>query len=159
MFQLSNIKIINSLKKKKKALSGDLRRTIPLRAHIRGGVPFSLRGPTWFSFSGGLQKQQQAPVSLFTELYTRKKNENVSVIKRLLKAYGYSVTHEKFSQAAGILVTYSSRNKKVRMTQYLLDITALLLSHMSEEQTFFMLAAIFEDLLPEYVECKRIQGG
>jgi hypothetical protein len=59
-------------------------------------------------------------------------------------------TEEGISSLRNVLTSYASRNKEVGYTQAMNFIVALLLIYMTEEEAFWVLASICEDLVKDY---------
>jgi hypothetical protein len=129
-----------------------------LKLLIRQGVPPELRGVVWWACAGGQEKLQSAAL-----------DTNDSYERCLEKALGISNQatgdisrdlYRTFSAEFGtpdevnvlplknVLLAYSVRNKTVGYCQSMNFMVALLLMYLTEEQTFWVLAVLLEDILP-----------
>lgn len=135
---------------------------------IRGGVPPELRGNVWWACSGAGGKMAEAgPEDQYSVLLTRIDALNGTsmandIEKDLLRTFperinaGNSSTVDSLRR---VLRAYALRNKEVGYCQSMNYLCALLLFHMSEEQSFWVLAALVEDILPNNYYAPSLLGG
>jgi len=137
---------------------------------IHSGVPPELREQVWWRCSGAATKKRNAPAEeqyphLVSKLPVEiadphhssddandaNNTDACQIEKDLQRTFP---TNSRFQNEEGIaslrrvLLAYSRRNPELGYCQSMNFITAMLLLHMDEESSFWMLAAIIEDLLP-----------
>jgi hypothetical protein len=123
---------------------------------IRNGCPPNLRGSIWWACSGGADKMEKASDAESFEnclkLSTTTTNPAVyEIMKDLHRTFPHSDTeceNEDLLPLKNVLLAYSIRNREVGYCQSMNFIAALLLTQLNEEQSFWVLAALIEDILP-----------
>ena len=131
-----------------------------LKELIRQGVPPQFRGVVWWACSGGQDKLKSAVSSPDTyESYAScleralgLSNQAIDDISRDLyrtfSAEFGTPDEENILPLRNVLFAYSVRNKPVGYCQSMNFIVALLLMYLTEEQAFWVLAVLIEDILP-----------
>ncbi|KAL8131160.1 uncharacterized protein LOC141710488 [Apium graveolens] len=128
---------------------------ITLKRMIRKGIPPSLRPKVWFSMSGAARKKSMAPKSYYKELLDAVEGKVTAATKQidqdLPRTFGGHLwlgTKEAQASLRRVLVAYSFRDSDVGYCQGLNYVAALLLLVMkTEEDAFWMLAVLLEDVL------------
>ncbi len=120
----------------------------------RYGIPPKLRGNIWFAVSGACEKSINAlPNESYNHILSSL-NSPIAAVDIERDLHRTFPTNYHFEDAEGIaslrnvLLAYSIRNKKVGYCQSMNFLVATLLLHMEEEQAFWVLASIVEDLVP-----------
>lgn len=135
-------------------------------ALVRKGIPEDLRGQMWRACSGADEMWADARNAgyQYDQILARAKQvppPDADVIERDL--YRTFPTNSNFDNEEGIgalrnvLLAYSTRNAAVGYCQSMNFLVAIFLLHMNEEETFWTLAAIVEQLTPEYYS-KNMRG-
>lgn len=124
---------------------------------IRAGIPSVFRSQIWWVCSGGADKMKLAPAD---QQYAALPKEDLGTLtpsafeieKDLHRTFP---NNDNVSSADGlivlrrVLIAYSVRNPTVGYCQSMNFIAAVLLMYLDEEQAFWVLAALVEDILPE----------
>ncbi|XP_078439312.1 uncharacterized protein LOC144709612 [Wolffia australiana] len=126
-----------------------------LRAMIRKGVPMSLRPRVWLTVSGAGKKRSTVPESYYGELLRAIAGKvtpaTLQIDRDLPRTFpGHPWINSAEGQASlrRVLVAYSFRDSNVGYCQGLNYVAGMLLLVMtSEEDAFWMLAVLVEDLL------------
>lgn len=133
-----------------------LPRTDKLRAMVQNGIPHSLRPQLWLRLSGALQKKQQSELS-YKEIVKMSSNDSLMTSKQIEKDLLHTMpTNVCFSN---ITSTGIPRLRRIlRGVAWLYPdigycqgtgmITASLLLLLEEEEAFWIMVTIVEDLLP-----------
>ncbi|KAF2077065.1 hypothetical protein CYY_001632 [Polysphondylium violaceum] len=128
-----------------------------LKSLIRQGVPDSLRRKMWLLCSGALYKSYCYPEDYYQNLLDSHKGETNSstddIEKDLHRSYPkHPFFREKKGQDAlrNILVAYSWRNPSIGYTQSMNIVGAIFLLYLKEEEAFWLLCRLCEDLVPDY---------
>lgn len=133
-----------------------LPRTEKLRNMVRAGIPHSLRPQMWMRLSGGLQKKLKSEIN-YKDIVKVSSNDSLMTSKQIEKdIYRIMPTNVCFSTPNG---TGISRLRRIlRGIAWLYPdigycqgtgvIAASLLLFLEEEDAFWMMATIVEDLLP-----------
>lgn len=139
--------------------SSKIRAQKEIKELIRNGIPPDHRGAIWWVCSGGGEKMKSAasstakPMSYSEYLQLALENSPATqdIMKDLHRTF-VSVTgdmnEEGMIPLKNVLLAYSVRNRVVGYCQSMNFITAMLLMHLTEEQAFWVLAALIEDILP-----------
>lgn len=125
---------------------------------IRKGVPDELRGKVWWACSGGKQKMEAATtfeqfgalVQRFNEL--KDTQYEIDIEKDINRTYPNSTLLGKPQTLASlrkVLMAYALRNPVIGYCQSMNFVCCMLLIHLSEEQAFWVFAAIIEDIAPK----------
>lgn len=139
-----------------------------LKKLIRSGVPSELRGIVWWACSGGSEKMREAYLqnqSYKTYLETAQ-SKQLPVLHEIEKdLFRTFPCNESYSNAEGLLplrhllYAYSERNPDIGYCQSMNFIGAVLLLYLSEEQAFWVLAAMIEDILPPNYYSVNMMGS
>ncbi|KAG7396078.1 TBC1 domain member 9 [Phytophthora boehmeriae] len=132
---------------------------------LKAGVPPQLRGQVWWMCSGAAELRQAAKEkypTLVRRLHTLSKCAEMDIEKDLPRTFplalrssmrhsqGISEGNDNFGELRRVLQAYSLRNPTVGYCQSMNFLAAVLLQHMGEEEAFWVLAAIVEELTPQY---------
>jgi hypothetical protein len=133
---------------------------------IRRGIPSLHRGSVWWACSGGAEKlRAAAPQDSYLSCLERATSAPNPASSDILLDL-----HRTFSTEFGtpdegniiplknVLLAYSVRNKAVGYCQSMNFMAALLLMFLSEEQSFWVLAALIEDILPPEYYSRGMTG-
>lgn len=123
---------------------------------IRNGVPPEHRGAVWWACSGGAEKMKAARESndTFASYYdtaiSLPNPAEHDIMKDLHRTFPCNdeLSQEGIEPLKRVLLAYSVRNREVGYCQSMNFLVALLLTLLDEEQAFWVLAAIVEDILP-----------
>ncbi|DAZ97111.1 TPA: hypothetical protein N0F65_010434 [Lagenidium giganteum] len=132
---------------------------------LRAGVPPQLRGQVWWMCSGAAEKQQASSES-YNDLLKRlsrsvSRRVAMEIEKDLPRTFPTERMHKTTSEASElrtqnvaelrrILQAYSVRNPAVGYCQSMNFLVAVLLHHLEEEEAFWVLAVMIEDLIPQF---------
>lgn len=127
--------------------------SLTLKLLVRRGIPVSIRREAWLVCSGARRKMQQNP-GYYLELLHKKEVDTTYIEQIELDAPRTFPHHPYFgeegqSKLKRVLVAYSRRNPKVGYCQSMNFVTGMLLLFMKEEEAFWMLVTIIEELLPQ----------
>mmetsp|Transcript_14535 Transcript_14535/g.21892 ORF Transcript_14535/g.21892 Transcript_14535/m.21892 type:complete len:533 (-) Transcript_14535:129-1727(-) len=143
-----NKKLLNRFNSKLKAQK-------ELKDLIRNGIPNDYRGAIWWACSGGAGKMiSAAPESFNGYLMIAMSSPSPAehdIMKDLHRTFPCNEslnTEEGIESLRRILLAYAVRNREVGYCQSMNFIVAVLLMYLSEEQAFWVLAALVEDILP-----------
>ncbi|CAI5707605.1 unnamed protein product [Peronospora effusa] len=131
---------------------------------LKAGVPPPLRGQVWWMCSGAAELRHEAPETyptLLHRLHTLSKCVEMEIEKDLprtfplalrnsMKQSQESTESDNFGELRRVLQAYSLRNPAVGYCQSMNFLAAVLLQNMGEEEAFWVLAAIVEELTPQY---------
>ncbi|KAL4581394.1 hypothetical protein LXL04_017608 [Taraxacum kok-saghyz] len=146
------------------ASSGDLKSSLrfsvlvngmTLKKLIRKGIPPSLRPKVWFSLSGAAKKKSTVPDSYYDDLTAAVSDKITPATKqidhdlpRTFPGHPWLDTPEGHAAVRRVLVGYSFRDSDVGYCQGLNYVAAMLLLVMkTEEEAFWMLAVLLENVL------------
>ncbi|XP_010270118.1 PREDICTED: growth hormone-regulated TBC protein 1-like isoform X1 [Nelumbo nucifera] len=132
-----------------------LANVITLKKLIRKGIPPVLRPKVWFSVSGAAKKRSTVPESYYSDLIdavegrvTHATRQIDHDLPRTFPGHPWLDTPEGHAALRRVLVVYSFRDSNVGYCQGLNYVAALLLLVMkTEEDAFWMLAVLLEDVL------------
>ncbi|XP_068157829.1 small G protein signaling modulator 3 homolog [Drosophila tropicalis] len=133
-----------------------LPRTEKLRAMVRGGIPHTLRPKMWLHLSGALHKKQKSETS-YQDIVKASSNDQLMTSKQIEKdLLRILPTNACFSHPSGTGIPRLRRILRgiawlfpdIGYCQGTGVIAACLLLFMEEENAFWMMATIVEDLLP-----------
>lgn len=132
-----------------------LTNTISLRKLIRKGIPPTLRPKVWLSVSGAAKKRSTVPESYYEDLVlatlgkvTPSTKQIDHDLPRTFPTHPWLDTLEGQATLRRVLVGYSFRDSEVGYCQGLNYVAALLLLVMkTEEDAFWMLAVLLENVL------------
>ncbi|KAF7141409.1 hypothetical protein RHMOL_Rhmol06G0240100 [Rhododendron molle] len=128
---------------------------ITLKRLIRKGIPPVLRPKVWFSLSGAAKKKSTAPESYYDDLIKAVDGKATPATRqidhdlpRTFPGHQWLDTQEGQGALRRVLVGYSFRDSDVGYCQGLNYVAALLLLVMkTEEDAFWMLAVLLENVL------------
>ncbi|XP_051115435.1 uncharacterized protein LOC127240678 [Andrographis paniculata] len=128
---------------------------ITLKGLIRKGIPPYLRPKVWFSLSGAAKKKSTVPDSYYTDLISAVQDRVTPATRqidhdlpRTFPGHPWLDTPEGHAALRRVLVGYSFRDSDVGYCQGLNYVAALLLLVMkTEEDAFWMLAVLLENVL------------
>jgi hypothetical protein len=132
-----------------------LTNAITLKRLIRKGIPPVLRPKVWFSLSGAAKKKSTVPESYYSDLtkavegmVTPATRQIDHDLPRTFPGHPWLDTPEGHAALRRVLVGYSFRDSDVGYCQGLNYVAALLLLVMkTEEDAFWMLAVLLENVL------------
>ncbi|KAF4146879.1 Rab-GTPase-TBC domain [Phytophthora infestans] len=132
---------------------------------LRAGVPPHLRGQVWWMCSGAAELRRGAKESypaLLHRLHTLSKCAEMDIEKDLPRTFPLALRTsmrqsqelsgdgDSFGELRRVLQAYSLRNPAVGYCQSMNFLAAVLLQNMGEAEAFWVLAAIVEELTPQY---------
>ncbi|CAN0927159.1 TBC1 domain family member 2A [Linum grandiflorum] len=129
--------------------------SIALKRLIRKGIPPVLRPKVWFSLSGAAKKKSTVPDSYYNDLIVAVEGKTTPATRqidhdlpRTFPGHPWLDTPEGHAALRRVLVAYSFRDSDVGYCQGLNYVAALLLLVMkTEEDAFWMLAVLLENVL------------
>lgn len=132
-----------------------LTNTIELKKLIRKGIPPEFRAKVWMAVSGAAKKRSAAPESYYKDLTAAVEGKETAATRQIDQDLGRTFpSHPWLDTPTGhaalrrVLVAYSFRDSRVGYCQGMNYVAALLLLVMkSEEEAFWMLAVLLEDIL------------
>jgi hypothetical protein len=132
-----------------------LSNTIALKRLIRKGIPLALRPRVWLSVSGAAKKRSTVPDSYYEDLLKAVQGKVTAATRqidhdlpRTFPSHPWLDTPEGHESLRRVLVGYSFRDSHVGYCQGLNYVAALLLLVMkTEEDAFWMLAVLLENVL------------
>ncbi|CAH9118289.1 unnamed protein product [Cuscuta epithymum] len=139
---------------------------ITLNRLIRKGVPPALRPTVWFSLSGASKKKSTVPDSYYDDLIAAVQGKVTAATKqidhdlpRTFPGHPWLDTAEGHASLRRVLVGYSFRDSEVGYCQGLNYVAALLLLVMkTEEEAFWMLAVLLENVLVSDCYTNNLSG-
>ncbi|QCE01947.1 TBC1 domain family member 2B [Vigna unguiculata] len=143
-----------------------LTNAITLKKLIRKGIPPVLRPKIWFSLSGAAKKKSTVPDSYYDDL-TKAVDGKVTPatrqidhdLPRTFPGHPWLDTPEGHAALRRVLVAYSFRDSDVGYCQGLNYVAALLLLVMkTEEDAFWMLAVLLENVLVNDCYTNNLSG-
>ncbi|CAH9072770.1 unnamed protein product [Cuscuta epithymum] len=139
---------------------------ITLNRLIRKGVPPALRPTVWFSLSGASKKKSTVPDSYYDDLIAAVQGKVTAATKqidhdlpRTFPGHPWLDTAEGHASLRRVLVGYSFRDSEVGYCQGLNYVAALLLLVLkTEEEAFWMLAVLLENVLVSDCYTNNLSG-
>ncbi|CAH9089339.1 unnamed protein product [Cuscuta europaea] len=139
---------------------------ITLNRLIRKGIPPALRPSVWFSLSGASKKKSTVPDSYYDDLIAAVQGKVTAATKqidhdlpRTFPGHPWLDTAEGHASLRRVLVGYSFRDSEVGYCQGLNYVAALLLLVMkTEEEAFWMLAVLLENVLVSDCYTNNLSG-
>ncbi|KAK4369384.1 hypothetical protein RND71_013176 [Anisodus tanguticus] len=139
---------------------------ITLKKLIRKGIPPVLRPKVWFSLSGAAKKKSTVPESYYQDLtmavvdmVTPTTKQIDHDLPRTFPGHPWLDTIEGHAALRRVLVAYSFRDSDVGYCQGLNYVAALLLLVMkTEEDAFWMLAVLLENVLVSDCYTNNLSG-
>ncbi|KAJ9686408.1 hypothetical protein PVL29_015353 [Vitis rotundifolia] len=143
-----------------------LTNTITLKRLIRKGIPPVLRPKVWFSLSGAAKKRSTVPESYYNDLTKAVEGKVTAATRqidhdlpRTFPGHPWLDTPEGHATLRRVLVGYSFRDSDVGYCQGLNYVAALLLLVMkTEEDAFWMLAVLLENVLVSDCYTNNLSG-
>lgn len=143
-----------------------LANAITLKRLIRKGIPPVLRPKIWFALSGAAKKKSTVPESYYDDLIKATEGKATAATKqidhdlpRTFPGHPWLDTSEGHAALRRVLVGYSFRDSYVGYCQGLNYVAALLLLVMkTEEDAFWMLAVLLEDVLVSDCYSNNLSG-
>mmetsp|Transcript_99201 Transcript_99201/g.175951 ORF Transcript_99201/g.175951 Transcript_99201/m.175951 type:complete len:593 (-) Transcript_99201:23-1801(-) len=122
-----------------------------LTKSIRLGVPASLRRSVWYACSGAPAKKIEAGDGTYCDFVQQgrklKGTEAARVIEADIPRTGVKGDNRRYLE--NVLLAFAAKNAQIGYCQSMNFIAATLLLYHTEEQVFWMLCSLIEDLLPE----------
>ncbi|KAG9128699.1 hypothetical protein Leryth_022927 [Lithospermum erythrorhizon] len=139
---------------------------ITLKGLIRKGIPPSLRPKVWFSLSGAAKKKSTVPDSYYNDLTLAVLDKDTPATKqidhdlpRTFPGHAWLDTPAGHAALRRVLVAYSFRDSDVGYCQGMNYVAALLLLVMkTEEEAFWMLAHLLENVLVNDCYTNNLSG-
>ncbi|KAF3618371.1 hypothetical protein BC332_19062 [Capsicum chinense] len=139
---------------------------ITLKKLIRKGIPPVLRPKVWFSLSGAAKKKSTVPESYYQDMTMAVEDKVTAATKqidhdlpRTFPGHPWLDTSEGHAALRRVLVAYSFRDSDVGYCQGLNYVAALLLLVMkTEEDAFWMLAVLLENVLVNDCYTNNLSG-
>ncbi|RZC27553.1 TBC1 domain family member 2A isoform B [Glycine soja] len=139
---------------------------ITLKKLIRKGIPPVLRPKIWFSLSGAAKKKSTVPDSYYDDLTKAVEGKVTPATRqidhdlpRTFPGHPWLDTPEGHAALRRVLVAYSFRDSDVGYCQGLNYVAALLLLVMkTEEDAFWMLAVLLENVLVNDCYTNNLSG-
>uniref|UniRef100_A0A5B7AGP9 Rab-GAP TBC domain-containing protein n=1 Tax=Davidia involucrata TaxID=16924 RepID=A0A5B7AGP9_DAVIN len=139
---------------------------ITLKRLIRKGIPPTLRSKVWFSLSGAAKKKSTVPESYYNDLIKAVEDKVTPATRqidhdlpRTFPGHPWLDTSEGHATLRRVLVAYSFRDSDVGYCQGLNYVAALLLLVMkTEEDAFWMLAVLLENVLVNDCYTNNLSG-
>ncbi|KAH9793542.1 Rab-GAP TBC domain-containing protein [Citrus sinensis] len=143
-----------------------LANAITLKKLIRKGIPPVLRPKVWFSLSGAAKKKSTVPESYYNDLTKAVEGKVTPATKqidhdlpRTFPGHPWLDTPDGHATLRRVLVGYSFRDSDVGYCQGLNYVAALLLLVMkTEEDAFWMLAVLLENVLVNDCYTNNLSG-
>ncbi|XP_034194602.1 TBC1 domain family member 8/9 isoform X2 [Osmia lignaria lignaria] len=139
-------------------------RTTETAKLIIQGVPQTLRGEVWLTFSGALNEMVMNP-GLYKSLVNQSLGKSCQANEEIERDLHRSLPeHPAFQSDTGIsalrrvLSAYAWKNPQIGYCQAMNIVASVLLIYCSEESAFWQLCNVCESLLPDYYD-RRVVGA
>eukprot|EP01112_Ceratiomyxa_fruticulosa_P009535 TRINITY_DN2491_c0_g2_i1.p1 TRINITY_DN2491_c0_g2~~TRINITY_DN2491_c0_g2_i1.p1 ORF type:complete len:568 (-),score=112.83 TRINITY_DN2491_c0_g2_i1:563-2266(-) len=123
------------------------------------GIPLIHRGEMWMEHSGAKKKRSSYPGSFYTDLlYDNQKNTSAYTeqiekdLNRTFPGHPFFKTVQGIQALNRVLVAYSWHQKALGYTQGMNFIAGFLLLFMEEEDVFYTLCVMLENIIPGYFQ-------
>ncbi|KAF7727879.1 hypothetical protein EC973_006878 [Apophysomyces ossiformis] len=131
-------------------------RTAHFSKLVRVGLPNRLRGEIWETCSGAIY-QRFMNQGLYNRILEENKNKNSLSLEeiekdlnRSLPEYSAYQTEQGINSLRRVLSAYSWKDPELGYCQAMNIVTSAILIYMNEEQAFFTLSVLCDDMLPGY---------
>ncbi|KAJ8679994.1 hypothetical protein QAD02_015781 [Eretmocerus hayati] len=139
-------------------------RTVETAKLVISGIPQTLRGEVWLTFSGALNEMAMNP-GLYKSLVDQSLGKSCQANEEIERDLHRSLPeHPAFQSETGInalrrvLSAYAHRNPQIGYCQAMNIVASVLLIYCSEESAFWQLCNVCESLLPDYYD-RRVVGA
>jgi len=130
-------------------------KTTLLQTLVMRGIPDSFRPQLWMVLSGGLYLRSDDETYALNLLHNNSKSS--PILGEIEKDVKRSMPdHPAYQSPVGVgalrrvLVSYSWRNPAIGYAQSMNIVAAVMLLHLKEEDAFWLLATVCEEILPDY---------
>lgn len=130
-------------------------KAISLQTLVMRGIPESFRPQLWMVLSGGLYLRSNDETYALNLLHNNSKSSPIlgeieKDIKRSMPDHPAYQSPVGLGALRRVLVSYSWRNPAIGYAQSMNIVAAVMLLHLKEEDAFWLLATVCEEILPDY---------